>query len=75
VRQTQEALLLQDILTGLIKAVVFAIIIAVVGCYEGFQVEGGAEGVGLHTTASVVKSIFFIIVADLVVTTFFFYFL
>jgi phospholipid/cholesterol/gamma-HCH transport system permease protein len=74
VRQTQEALLLQDIVTGLIKAVVFAVIIAVVGCYEGFQVEGGAEGVGLHTTASVVKSIFFIIIADLVVTTFFFYF-
>jgi phospholipid/cholesterol/gamma-HCH transport system permease protein len=75
VRQTRDALLLQDIMTGLIKAVVFAIIIAIVGCYEGFQVEGGAEGVGIHTTASVVKSIFFIIMADLVVTTFFFYFL
>ena len=71
--QTFEYLLLQDIVTGLIKAVVFAIIIAIVGCYEGFQVEGGAESVGLHTTASVVKSIFFIIIADLVVTTFFFY--
>ncbi len=75
VHQTRDALLLQDITTGLIKAAVFATIIAVVGCYEGFQVEGGAEGVGLHTTASVVKSIFFIIIADLVVTTIFFYFL
>lgn len=75
VRQTRDALLLQDINTGLIKAIVFAVIIAIVGCYEGFQVEGGAEGVGIHTTASVVKSIFFIIVADLVVTAFFFYFL
>jgi phospholipid/cholesterol/gamma-HCH transport system permease protein len=73
VNQTFEYLLLQDIVTGLIKAVVFAVIIAIVGCYEGFQVEGGAESVGLHTTASVVKSIFFIIIADLVVTTFFFY--
>ena len=73
VNQTFEYLLLQDIVTGLIKAVVFAIIIAIVGCYEGFQVEGGAESVGLHTTASVVKSVFFIIIADLVVTAFFFY--
>ena len=75
IRQTRDALILQDILTGLIKSVVFAMIIALVGCYEGFQVEGGAEGVGLHTTSSVVKSIFLIIVADLIVTTFFFYFL
>lgn len=75
VNQTFNALILQDIITGLIKSVIFAIIIAMVGCYEGFQVEGGAEGVGLHTTASVVKSIFLIIVADLVVTTFFFFFL
>jgi len=73
VNQTRDALLLQDIITGLIKALVFAVIIAIVGCYEGFQVEGGAEGVGIHTTASVVKSIFFVIVADLVVTAFFFY--
>jgi phospholipid/cholesterol/gamma-HCH transport system permease protein len=75
ITQTRNALLLQDIVTGLIKAVIFAIIIALVGCYEGFQVEGGAEGVGLHTTSSVVKSIFLIIFADLIVTAFFFYFL
>jgi phospholipid/cholesterol/gamma-HCH transport system permease protein len=75
VNQTFGALVLQDIITGLIKSVVFAIIIAIVGCHEGFQVEGGAEGVGLHTTASVVKSIVLIILADLLVTTFFFIFL
>lgn len=73
--QTQNALVMQDIVTGLVKAVVFAVIIAIVGCYEGFQVEGGAESVGLHTTASVVKSIIGIVIADLVVTTIFFYFL
>ncbi len=75
VNQTFEALILQDIVTGLIKSLIFAIIIVLVGSYEGFQVEGGAEGVGLHTTASVVKSIFLIIVADLIITAFFFYFL
>ena len=75
VNQTINALVLQDILTGLIKSIVFSIIIALVGCYEGFQVEGGAEGVGVHTTASVVKSIVFIIFADLFVTIFFYFFL
>ena len=73
INQTFRALVLQDILTGLVKSVVFAVIIALVGCYEGFQVEGGAEGVGVHTTASVVKSIVFIILADLLVTMFFFF--
>ena len=67
--------MLQDIVTGLIKSLFFAVIIALVGCYEGFQVEGGAEGVGIHTTASVVKSIVFIILADLFVTIFFYFFL
>ncbi len=75
VNQTFSVLALQDIITGLIKSVAFALIIAIVGCHEGFQVEGGAEGVGLHTTASVVKSIVLIILADLLVTTFFFLFL
>ncbi|PIE33204.1 hypothetical protein CSA56_12845 [candidate division KSB3 bacterium] len=75
VNQTFSSLVLQDIITGLIKSVVFAVIIAIVGCHEGFQVEGGAEGVGIHTTASVVKSIVLIILADLLVTTFFFFFL
>lgn len=75
IAETMEALVLQDIITGLIKSLVFAVIIALVGCHEGFQVEGGAEGVGVHTTASVVKSIVFIIIADLLVTMFFFFFL
>lgn len=73
VRQTFDALIIDDIVTGLVKSLVFAVIIALVGCYEGFQVEGGAEEVGVHTTASVVKSIFLIILADLVVTFFFNY--
>jgi phospholipid/cholesterol/gamma-HCH transport system permease protein len=73
IRQTFDALVVDDIVTGLVKSVVFAVIIALVGCYEGFQVEGGAEEVGIHTTASVVKSIFLIIFADLVVTFFFNY--
>lgn len=49
---------------GIIKAPVFAVIIAVIGCYEGMQVSGSAESVGKHTTRAVVESIFMIIVFD-----------
>jgi phospholipid/cholesterol/gamma-HCH transport system permease protein len=49
---------------GLIKAPTFACIIALVGCYEGFQVARSAESVGRLTTLSVVEAIFLVIVAD-----------
>ena len=51
-------------LLGVGKAPVFAAIIALVGCYQGFQVRGGADSVGRHTTISVVQSIFLVIAAD-----------
>jgi len=50
--------------TGMIKAPVFAFVIAAVGCYEGLQVSGSAESVGRQTTKSVVESIFFVVVLD-----------
>jgi phospholipid/cholesterol/gamma-HCH transport system permease protein len=49
---------------GVVKAPVFAAIIAAVGCYEGLQVSGGAESVGRLTTLSVVESLFLVILAD-----------
>jgi len=55
---------LSSFLTGIGKAPVFAAIIAMVGCYQGFQVSGSADSVGRHTTVSVVQSIFLVIVAD-----------
>ncbi len=57
-------LIVRDVVTGLVKSVVFAWIIVIVGCYFGLQVKGGAEGVGKATTASVVASIFGVIIAD-----------
>jgi len=62
------ALSLADIYQGLIKSVVFAYIIAIVSLSNGFQVSGGAEGVGTATTRSVVSSISYIILADMVFT-------
>ncbi len=60
----EQAIDLSDFLAGIGKAPVFAAIIAVVGCYQGFQVSGDAESVGQKTTVSVVQSIFLVIVAD-----------
>lgn len=70
---TRDALYMRDIWTGLVKSLVFAFIITKVGCYEGFSVRGGAEGVGKATTSSVVISIFLIILADVLFTAFFYY--
>ena len=51
-------------LLGIGKAPMFAAIIALVGCYQGFRVRGGADSVGRQTTISVVQSIFLVITAD-----------
>ena len=51
-------------LIGICKAPVFAGIIAIVGCFQGFRTKGGADSVGRQTTRSVVQSIFLVIVAD-----------
>ncbi len=56
---------------GIIKAPVFAAVIAVIGCYEGMQVSGSAESLGTHTTRAVVESIFLIIVFDALFSIFF----
>ncbi len=69
---TFDALVLQDVITGLVKAVAFAGIIGLVGCHQGLQTRGGAEEVGRATTTSVVRSIVLIIGADLFVTALFF---
>lgn len=53
-----------DVWRGLTKAGVFALIIGTIGCYQGFRVSGGAEGVGRVTTQAVVRSIVAIIVSD-----------
>lgn len=71
---TFETLMSKDIVTGLIKTFFFGMIIALVACYEGFQVRGGAEGVGKATTASVVKSFILIIIADCFFTALFYFF-
>jgi phospholipid/cholesterol/gamma-HCH transport system permease protein len=59
-----------DVLGGLYKSIVFAMLIAIIGSVNGFQVKSGAEGVGRATTRSVVLCIVFIILADMLCTWF-----
>jgi len=66
-------LTLKDIYTGLSKSVVFALIISLVGCYQGLNTRGGAVGVGRATTISVVTSFILIIVADCIITGIYFF--
>jgi phospholipid/cholesterol/gamma-HCH transport system permease protein len=62
---------IQHFLTGIAKAPVFAFVIAIIGCLEGFKVEGSARSVGAHTTSSVVQSIFMVILLDAIAAMFF----
>lgn len=70
---TFDALLYKDLFTGLLKTVFFGMIIALVSCYEGFNVQGGAEGVGNATRRCVVTSFILIIVADCFFTALFYF--
>lgn len=67
-RRTTEYLEYEDIFGGLLKAMVFGIIIATVSCYKGFNTEGGAEGVGKATTGAVVISSMLILISDYFLT-------
>ena len=70
---TFDYLVLKDICTGLIKSFAFAIVIAMIGCYQGLTVRGGAAGVGISTTKSVVQSIMFIIIIDCLFNAWFYF--
>jgi len=73
IQASLDALFLRDIVTGLVKSVMFGITITAVGCYEGLITGAGAEQVGRSTTRAVVVSIFLVILVDLVFTTLFFF--
>ncbi|MGV1013530.1 MAG: ABC transporter permease [Methyloceanibacter sp.] len=64
VARLMEAISLTHFKVGMIKAPFMGLVIGIVACAEGLQVKGSAESLGLKTTASVVKSIFLVIVLD-----------
>jgi len=71
IQRIREVVPITDLYVGLLKAPVFGAIIAMAGCYQGMQVRGNAEEVGLRTTAAVVQSIFLVIVLDAFFAVFF----
>ena len=72
-KMTFDALLFKDLFTGLGKTIVFGMVIALVSCYEGFNVQGGSEGVGRATMKAVVTSFILIIATDCFFTALFYF--
>jgi phospholipid/cholesterol/gamma-HCH transport system permease protein len=68
-----NGLVVKDFVSGIVKSVVFGLLVGSIACYFGYQTEGGADAVGRSTTLSVVTSIVMIIVADALMTGIFVY--
>jgi len=69
--QLQAAITIDTLVVGLVKAPFMALIVGLIACVEGLKVEGSSESLGRHTTMSVVKAIFLVIVVDGVFAVFF----
>ena len=72
--ETRGALTVWDVFSGLVKSVVFALVIALIACQQGLATSGGAEGVGRRTTSAVVTTLFTLILVDAGFTLFFYAF-
>jgi len=68
----RQAVGFEDVVKGLIKSLVFALIIALVGSYQGLKTRGGAAGVGVSTTGAVVLSIMLIFMSNFIMSFFLF---
>ena len=69
VKNTTDFVTNHDVISGLVKAAVFGFIIALMGCYSGFNSRGGAQGVGTATTNAVVSSSILILAANYLLTS------
>jgi phospholipid/cholesterol/gamma-HCH transport system permease protein len=68
IQTTQDWLTVRDLTSGVFKTTVFGMIIAIVACYQGFNAEGGAEGVGRATTRAVVLGSILILISNYFLT-------
>ncbi|CAK0753137.1 putative ABC transporter permease protein RF_0080 [uncultured Gammaproteobacteria bacterium] len=71
-KRTWEFLEFMDVVSGLVKAAVFGFVVALMGCYHGYNSRGGAEGVGTATTHAVVSASILILVTNYFITGMFF---
>ncbi|HOE68071.1 MAG TPA: ABC transporter permease [Candidatus Omnitrophota bacterium] len=74
IKRGMDALMVKDVVTGLIKAFFFGGFISIVGCFYGFRARGGAEGVGRATTLAVVVSLILVIASDALFSAIFYFF-
>ena len=73
ITQSLKTIEVFDVVTSLIKAAFFAVLITAIGCQRGFQVRAGAQDVGKYTTSAVVSAIFLVVVADSIFAIMFYY--
>ena len=71
IRSTLDYLEPWDVLSGLIKAAVFGLLVALMGCYHGYHSQGGARGVGTATTNAVVSAAILVFAANVLLTALF----
>ncbi|MCM8764253.1 MAG: ABC transporter permease, partial [Candidatus Omnitrophica bacterium] len=71
--QSFQFIKIRDIFVGMMKSFVFGVLIIGTSCLEGLKASGGAEGVGIATTRSVVNAFFLVILANLVLTAIFYF--
>ncbi len=72
IQNTYNFMEASDVISGLVKAAVFGVIVTLMGCYHGYHSKGGAEGVGTATTNAVVSACILILASDYVLTELFF---
>ncbi len=71
-RAALDSLYLRDVVSGLVKSIVFGTLITQIGCLQGFRVKRSSEAVGRAATSAVVRGLFFVILADLLFTAIFY---
>lgn len=72
IQNTYNFLEASDVISGLVKAAVFGVIVTLMGCYHGYHSKGGAQGVGTATTNAVVSACILILAFDYILTEMFF---
>lgn len=69
---TMDYLMMEDVISGVVKAAIFGFLVTLLGCYNGFYSKGGAQGVGMATTNAVVSASILILIFNYIVTELFF---
>jgi phospholipid/cholesterol/gamma-HCH transport system permease protein len=72
INRTLQYLVAEDVIAGLVKAAVFGFLVALMGCFQGYNSRGGAQGVGSATTRAVVTASILILTFDYIITELFF---